>query len=87
MNIHNLFKTPISIIPHTKFRLEEVQKEILNKIQKYHNIKYTNAAIKAAVELSIRYINDKKLPDKAIDVIDELGASQRLLPEYKRKKV
>ena len=55
--------------------------------EKYHNIKYTNAAIKAAVELSVRYINDRKLPDKAIDVIDELGASQRLLPEYKRKKV
>ena len=55
--------------------------------EKHHNIKYTNAAIKAAVELSIRYINDRKLPDKAIDVIDELGASQRLLPKYKRKKI
>ena len=47
---------------------------------------YTNDAIKAAVELSARYINDRKLPDKAIDVIDETGASQMLLPEAKRKK-
>ena len=55
--------------------------------EKHHKVKYTNAAIKAAVELSMRYINDRKLPDKAIDVIDELGASQMLLPEYKRKKL
>ena len=52
----------------------------------HHNVKYTNAAIKAAVDLSDKYIGDKKLPDKAIDVIDELGASQRLLPPEKRKK-
>jgi ATP-dependent Clp protease ATP-binding subunit ClpA len=49
-------------------------------------VKYTNDAIKQAVELSSRYINDRKLPDKAIDVIDETGASQMLLPEDKRKK-
>ena len=52
----------------------------------FHKVKYTNEAIKAAVELSARYINDSKLPDKAIDVIDETGASQMLLPEGKRKK-
>ena len=52
----------------------------------YHKLKYTNEAIKAAVELSARYIHDRKLPDKAIDVIDELGAAQMLLPENKRKK-
>ncbi|MDX2288842.1 MAG: ATP-dependent Clp protease ATP-binding subunit ClpA [Hyphomicrobiaceae bacterium] len=52
----------------------------------YHNIKYTNDAVRAAVELSAKYINDRKLPDKAIDVIDETGASQMLLPEDKRKK-
>ncbi len=52
----------------------------------FHKVKYTNDAIKAAVELSARYINDRKLPDKAIDVIDETGASQMLLPEGKRKK-
>ena len=52
----------------------------------FHQVKFTNEAIKAAVELSARYINDRKLPDKAIDVIDETGASQMLLPEAKRKK-
>ncbi len=54
--------------------------------EKHHQLKYTPEAIKAAVELSARYINDRKLPDKAIDVIDETGASQMLLPEAKRKK-
>ena len=52
----------------------------------FHKVKYTNDAIKSAVELSSRYINDRKLPDKAIDVIDETGASQMLLPANKRKK-
>jgi ATP-dependent Clp protease ATP-binding subunit ClpA len=52
----------------------------------FHKVKFTNEAIKASVELSARYINDRKLPDKAIDVIDETGASQMLLPENKRKK-
>src|SRR4051794_1418163 len=52
----------------------------------YHKLKYTNEAIKAAVELSARYIHDRKLPDKAIDVIDESGAAQMLLPESKRRK-
>jgi ATP-dependent Clp protease ATP-binding subunit ClpA len=52
----------------------------------YHKLKYTNEAIKAAVELSSRYIHDRKLPDKAIDVIDESGAAQMLLPESRRKK-
>jgi len=54
--------------------------------EEFHKIKYTNAAVRTAVELSARYINDRKLPDKAIDVIDETGASQMLLPEEKRKK-
>lgn len=54
--------------------------------EEFHSIKYTNDAIKAAVELSSRYINDRKLPDKAIDVVDESGASQKLLAEKDRKK-
>jgi ATP-dependent Clp protease ATP-binding subunit ClpA len=54
--------------------------------ESYHKVRYTGDAIKAAVELSAKYINDRKLPDKAIDVIDETGASQMLLPEAKRKK-
>jgi ATP-dependent Clp protease ATP-binding subunit ClpA len=52
----------------------------------HHGVRYTNGAIKAAVELSARYINDRKLPDKAIDVLDEAGAAQMLLPEGKRKR-
>ena len=54
--------------------------------EEHHKVRYTNDAIKAAVELSARYMHDRKLPDKAIDVIDEVGASQMLLPESKRKK-
>ena len=54
--------------------------------EEHHQVKYTNDAIKAAVELSEKYLNDRKLPDKAIDVIDEVGASQMLLPPSKRKK-
>jgi ATP-dependent Clp protease ATP-binding subunit ClpA len=53
----------------------------------HHKVRFTSEAIKAAVELSAKYIGDRKLPDKAIDVIDETGASQMLLPETKRKKV
>lgn len=52
----------------------------------FHKVKYSNDAIKASVELSARYINDRKLPDKAIDVVDETGASQMLLPVSKRRK-
>ena len=60
---------------------------IKSYFENYHKLRYTADAIKAAVELSANYINDRKLPDKAIDVIDELGASQMLLPESRRKKV
>src|SRR5690242_1011792 len=55
--------------------------------EEYHKVRYTAEAIKTAVELSAKYINDRKLPDKAIDVIDEVGASQMLLPAPRRKKV
>ena len=54
--------------------------------EKFHKVKYTNEAIKSAVELSAKYMSDRKLPDKAIDVIDEVGASQMLLPEAKRRR-
>jgi ATP-dependent Clp protease ATP-binding subunit ClpA len=54
--------------------------------ERHHKVKYTPEAIKAAVELSAKYIHDRKLPDKAIDVIDEVGASRMLLPENKRRK-
>lgn len=64
----------------------EILKGLKPYYEAHHNVRYTNDAIKAAVELSHRYINDRKLPDKAIDVIDESGAAQMLLPESKRRK-
>ena len=64
----------------------EILKGLKPYFEEFHKIKYTGEAIKAAVELSAKYINDRKLPDKAIDVIDETGASQMLVPEGKRKK-
>ena len=64
----------------------EILKGLKPYFEDYHKLKYTNDAIKAAVELSARYIHDRKLPDKAIDVIDESGAAQMLLPENKRKR-
>ncbi|HQT59818.1 MULTISPECIES: ATP-dependent Clp protease ATP-binding subunit ClpA [unclassified Acidiphilium] len=54
--------------------------------EKHHKVRYTEEAIRASVELSAKYIHDRKLPDKAIDVIDEVGASRMLLPENKRRK-
>ncbi|RAH98144.1 ATP-dependent Clp protease ATP-binding subunit ClpA [Acuticoccus sediminis] len=64
----------------------EILKGLKPRYEEFHGLKYTNEAIKSAVELSHRYINDRKLPDKAIDVIDETGASQMLLAENKRRK-
>ena len=64
----------------------EIMKGLKPYFEEFHKVKYTADALKAAVDLSARYIHDRKLPDKAIDVIDETGASQMLLPEGKRKK-
>jgi ATP-dependent Clp protease ATP-binding subunit ClpA len=65
----------------------KIMKGLKPYYEEYHKVRYTADAIKAAVELAAKYINDRKLPDKAIDVIDETGASQMLLPESRRKKV
>ena len=65
----------------------EIMKGLKPYFEDYHHLRYTNDAIKAAVELSARYISDRKLPDKAIDVIDETGAAQMLLPASKRRKL
>src|SRR6195256_6094468 len=65
----------------------EILKGLKPYFEEFHKLRYTNEAVKAAVELAAKYINDRKLPDKAIDVIDEVGAAQMLLPESKRKKV
>ncbi len=64
----------------------EILKGLKPYYEDYHKVRYTGDAIKGAVELAARYIHDRKLPDKAIDVIDETGASQKLLPESRRKK-
>ena len=64
----------------------EILKGLKPYFEEFHKLRYTGEAVKAAVELSSRYIHDRKLPDKAIDVIDETGASQMLVPEPKRKK-
>jgi ATP-dependent Clp protease ATP-binding subunit ClpA len=58
-----------------------------SRYEAHHNVRFTAAAIKTAVELSARYINDRKLPDKAIDVIDEAAAAQMLMPKSRRKQV
>jgi ATP-dependent Clp protease ATP-binding subunit ClpA len=65
----------------------KILKGLKTYYEDFHKLKYTNEALKVAVELSAKYITDRKLPDKAIDVIDEAGAGQMLLPEGRRKKV
>jgi ATP-dependent Clp protease ATP-binding subunit ClpA len=65
----------------------KILKGLKANYEKHHKVRYTDEAIRAAVELSAKYINDRKLPDKAIDVIDEVGASRMLLPEAKRRKM
>jgi ATP-dependent Clp protease ATP-binding subunit ClpA len=64
----------------------DILKGLKPYFEEYHSVKYSNDAIQSAVELSARYIHDRKLPDKAIDVIDETGAAQQLLAENKRRK-
>ena len=64
----------------------DILKGLKSRFEEHHNVKYALAALQAAAELSSKYINDRHLPDKAIDVIDEAGAAQRILPPSKRKK-
>lgn len=64
----------------------EILKGLKKRYEKFHNVKYTNESIRAAVELSHRYISNRKLPDKAIDVIDEAAAAMQVLPKSKRRK-
>jgi len=65
----------------------QILKGLKTRFEEHHQVKYSLAALRTAAELSDRYINDRHLPDKAIDVIDEAGAGQRLLPLSKRKKL
>ena len=76
----------IEVLEPTVDETIKILKGLKSRFEKYHNIKYTENSLKAAAELSSRYINDRYLPDKAIDVIDEAGAKQQLLPKSKRKK-
>jgi ATP-dependent Clp protease ATP-binding subunit ClpA len=64
----------------------DILKGLKSRFEEHHNVKYALTALQAAAELSAKYINDRHLPDKAIDVIDEAGAAQRILPASKRKK-
>lgn len=65
----------------------QILKGLKSRFEKHHDVKYSLAALRIAAELSDRYITDRHLPDKAIDVIDEAGACQRLLPASRRKKL
>ncbi|AYH42443.1 ATP-dependent Clp protease ATP-binding subunit ClpA [Azoarcus sp. DN11] len=64
----------------------EILKGLKSRFEEHHGVKYSTAALSSAAELSARYINDRQLPDKAIDVIDEAGAAQRILPKSKQRK-
>lgn len=76
----------IDVIEPSVEEAVEILRGLKCHFEEHHKIKYTNQALRSAVELSARYITDRHLPDKAIDVIDEAGASTRLLPASKRKK-
>ena len=65
----------------------EILKGLKSRFEAHHQVKYASSALTTAAELSAKYINDRHLPDKAIDVIDEAGAAQRILPKSKQKKV
>jgi ATP-dependent Clp protease ATP-binding subunit ClpA len=65
----------------------EILKGLKTRFEAHHSVKYTANALSSAAELSARYINDRHLPDKAIDVIDEAGAAQRIAPKNKQKKI
>ncbi|MCB1781687.1 MAG: AAA family ATPase, partial [Candidatus Competibacteraceae bacterium] len=77
----------IDVVEPTIEEAYQILRGLKTRFEDHHDVKYTDKALRAAVELSSRYINDRHLPDKAIDVIDEAGAGQRLLPVAKRKKL
>lgn len=77
----------IDVVEPTVAETVEILKGLKSRFEEHHGVKYAVSALQAAAELSARYINDRHLPDKAIDVIDEAGAAQRVLVASKRKKV
>lgn len=76
----------IDVVEPTIDEAIDILKGLKKYYEEHHKVKYTDEAIKAAVELSAKFMGDRKLPDKAIDIIDEVGAAQMLVPEDKRKK-
>jgi len=76
----------IDVTEPTVEQTVEILKGLKSRFEAHHSVKYALAALQAAAELSAKYINDRHLPDKAIDVIDEAGAAQQILPASKRKK-
>ncbi len=76
----------IDVVEPTAQETKEILRGLRKYFEEHHNVKYSDEVVDAAVDLSVRHINERKLPDKAIDVIDEAGASQMLLAPAKRKK-
>ena len=76
----------VDVVEPTVEQTVDILKGLKSRFEEHHSVKYALAALQAAAELSAKYINDRHLPDKAIDVIDEAGATQRILPPSKRKK-
>jgi ATP-dependent Clp protease ATP-binding subunit ClpA len=76
----------IDVVEPSVEQTVEILKGLKSRFEDHHGIKYALGALQAAAELSAKYINDRHLPDKAIDVIDEAGAAQRILPKTKQKK-
>ncbi|MBV8045971.1 MAG: ATP-dependent Clp protease ATP-binding subunit ClpA [Paludibacterium sp.] len=77
----------IDIVEPTVEQTVEILKGLKSRFESHHGVRYTVGALATAAELSARYINDRHLPDKAIDVIDEAGAAQKILPKSRQKKV
>ncbi|HMN92421.1 MAG TPA: ATP-dependent Clp protease ATP-binding subunit ClpA [Hydrogenophaga sp.] len=76
----------VDVVEPTVEQTVDILKGLKSRFEEHHSVKYAVAALQAAAELSAKYINDRHLPDKAIDVIDEAGAAQRILSPSKRKK-
>ena len=77
----------IDVVEPSVAETVEILKGLKSRFESHHSVKYTASALSTAAELSAKYINDRHLPDKAIDVIDEAGAAQRILPKSRQKKV
>ncbi|NLD67497.1 MAG: ATP-dependent Clp protease ATP-binding subunit ClpA [Limnobacter sp.] len=77
----------IDVIEPSVEQTVQILRGLKSRFEEHHGVKYSSSALSAAAELSAKFINDRHLPDKAIDVIDEAGAAQRILPKSKQKKV